>query len=433
MWQLSGTAPNMTLTIGNSVTSIGGLAFYTNLSSNFAEIISHPTTPPLISSSTFEGVSTSIPVYVPCSSLVTYQSATFWNNFTNIQTVSSIPSQPEIILGATTVCAGGSAQTYSISPVSGATSYTWNLPTGWSGSSTSTSISATPSASAQSGNITVKANNDCGSSTESTFSVTVNTPPTAPTNIIGITTITLGETTTLTAAGGNAGSGCTYQWGTGTCGSNIISGQSGASITVNPTLNTNYWVRRVGNLPCDTTTTTCASVSVSVLIPVTNITGVPTTATSGTPLTLTGKVVPNSATNQTITWSVKNAGSTGASISGGNILNTTGAGTAVISATIANGVAVGTPFTKDFSINVTTVGIAEQDLSNIRIYPNPTTGQLIIDNGQLTIKSVSIFDIYGKKLYGDNNSYDLTVFPAGIYFLQIHTEQGTVNKKVVKQ
>jgi uncharacterized repeat protein (TIGR02543 family) len=179
-------------------------------------------------------------------------------------TVNSVPSIPGNISGTQTVCAGGGSQSYSISSVSGATSYTWTLPSGWSGSSTGISISATPGSSAQSGYIRVKANNSCGSSSERTFSVTVNSPPTAPTSISGTNAITNGQNTTLTASGGSTGSGCTYQWGTGTCGNNIISGQTNSSITVSPTATTTYWVRRIGTSPCGSTTTSCATQSVTV-------------------------------------------------------------------------------------------------------------------------------------------------------------------------
>jgi endo-1,4-beta-xylanase len=86
-------------------------------------------------------------------------------------------------------------------------------------------------------------------------------------------------------------------------------------------------------------------------VAVTNITGVPTTATAGTALTLTGTVNPATATNKTITWSVKDAGTTGASISGGNTLNTTGTGTVTVTASIANGLSYGN-YTQDFDITV---------------------------------------------------------------------------------
>ncbi|MCL2032223.1 MAG: hypothetical protein FWH45_00050 [Methanomassiliicoccaceae archaeon] len=91
--------------------------------------------------------------------------------------------------------------------------------------------------------------------------------------------------------------------------------------------------------------------SATILVPVTDITGVPSTATVGTPLTLAGTVVPSNATNQTIVWSVKDAGMTGASISG-NVLSAAASGTVVVTATIANGSALGVNFTKDFTISV---------------------------------------------------------------------------------
>jgi hypothetical protein len=89
-------------------------------------------------------------------------------------------------------------------------------------------------------------------------------------------------------------------------------------------------------------------------VAVTDITGVPTTATIGTPLTLTGTVVPETATNKTIAWSVVTEGTTaaGAAITGGNILNATGAGNVVVMATVANGLTATTPYTKNFTIAV---------------------------------------------------------------------------------
>jgi len=86
-------------------------------------------------------------------------------------------------------------------------------------------------------------------------------------------------------------------------------------------------------------------------IAVTGIYDVPTTASVGN-LTLSGSVEPYNATNKTIVWSVKSPGTTGATISG-NTLATTAAGTVTVTATIANGMAAGTPYTQDFSITVT--------------------------------------------------------------------------------
>ena len=113
------------------------------------------------------------------------------------------------------------------------------------------------------------------------------------------------------------------------------------------------------------------------IVPVTNITGVPSSATAGTPLVLTGTVVPASATNDTIVWSVNNAGTTGATIAG-NTLSTTGAGTVIVTATIANGTANGA-YTKDFSITVNASFIPVTNITGIPT--SATAGTSLVLNG----------------------------------------------------
>jgi len=81
------------------------------------------------------------------------------------------------------------------------------------------------------------------------------------------------------------------------------------------------------------------------------IEGVPETGTAGTPLALTGTVRPAFASNKDIIWSVRNAGTTGASING-NILNTNADGAVVIRAKIINGMAGGKEYTQDFIVYI---------------------------------------------------------------------------------
>jgi hypothetical protein len=95
---------------------------------------------------------------------------------------SAIPAQPGIISGNSVLCSG-SSNTYTIATVGGATSYTWTLPSGWTGSSTTNSITAVANSSGTS--ISVTANNACGSSTPQTLSLTVNSVPAQPGNING--------------------------------------------------------------------------------------------------------------------------------------------------------------------------------------------------------------------------------------------------------
>ena len=82
------------VTIPNSVTRIGGYAFKD--CSSLTAIICEAATPPILGSSstsssfynssyTFQGVSKSIPVYVPCGCVEAYKAKSGWKDFTNIQ------------------------------------------------------------------------------------------------------------------------------------------------------------------------------------------------------------------------------------------------------------------------------------------------------------------------------------------------------------
>jgi subtilisin family serine protease len=86
------------------------------------------------------------------------------------------------------------------------------------------------------------------------------------------------------------------------------------------------------------------------------------------------------------------------------------------------------------------VSIKEKSDTHIIIHPNPTTGELIIDNGQWTIENVEIFDLMGKTLNNCQLStvncqlkIDISHLPSGVYFIRIQTDKETVTRKVVKQ
>ncbi|NCC18771.1 MAG: T9SS type A sorting domain-containing protein [Bacteroidia bacterium] len=70
-----------TLKIGDSVQSILNYTF--KGCSSITSLISNSINPPIIQSNTFYGVSTSIPITVPCNSIQNYQSSNYWNNFIN--------------------------------------------------------------------------------------------------------------------------------------------------------------------------------------------------------------------------------------------------------------------------------------------------------------------------------------------------------------
>jgi len=104
-------------------------------------------------------------------------------------------------------------------------------------------------------------------------------------------------------------------------------------------------------------------------IPVADITDVPATAIVGTPLALTGTVVPDNATDQiqNVLWIVHNPGTTSATITfGSNILNTTAAGTVSVTAILANPTAGGVYFTQDYII---TVSSATPTVTDVLVSP----------------------------------------------------------------
>jgi len=86
------------------------------------------------------------------------------------------------------------------------------------------------------------------------------------------------------------------------------------------------------------------------------------------------------------------------------------------------------------------VGITKFESFNVKIYPNPTTGELKIENGELRIKSVEIFDVMGKLQKSRKAeeqkvdwNLDISNFPAGVYFVRVQTESGEVVKKILKE
>jgi hypothetical protein len=80
----------------------------------------------------------------------------------------------------------------------------------------------------------------------------------------------------------------------------------------------------------------------------------------------------------------------------------------------------------------------------VLVYPNPTRGELIINNYELKIMNVEIVDVLGRvvaivetdnypSLQQPATTFDISNLPAGIYFIRITTDNGIITKKIVKQ
>lgn len=150
------------------------------------------------------------------------------SNITNYsapyQVLAGAP-QPGAITGRPTRCPGDTA-TYIVPGVFGST-YTWTLPTGWTGSSSSNVIGVTQGSG--SGNVSVTATNSCGTSIPRTFSVIAGSAPASPTSISGPNVVCINSTHTYSfpiVAGANS-----YVW-------TLPTGWSGTSSTNTITVTT---------------------------------------------------------------------------------------------------------------------------------------------------------------------------------------------------
>lgn len=245
-----------------------------------------------------------------------------------VTVLPATPLQPGVITGPNPACPGN--QSYSISAVTNATSYTWSVSGGGtvSGSGTSATVNWTTPGTYT---ISVTATNSCGTSTARTLSVTVSNPAPAQPGIIGgnINPCPGNETYTI-AAVTNATS---YTWSVS--GGGTISG-SGTSATVNWTASGGpYTISVTASNSCGTSAVRTLQVNVQP--------GPPTTigAISGQTNICVGSQpysVPTVAGATTYTWSVSGGGSiTGGQGSSNATINWTSAGTYTVSVTASNG------------------------------------------------------------------------------------------------
>ena len=95
-------------------------------------------------------------------------------------TVFDTPLSPSLINGLDTVAVTQSNIIFNIAPISNATSYSWTLPNGFSGTSNTNSINISIDTSAQSGNIYIKGQNVCGFGPQVSKFVYVNSTPPPP-------------------------------------------------------------------------------------------------------------------------------------------------------------------------------------------------------------------------------------------------------------
>ncbi len=334
------------------------------------------------------------------------------------ETITVIPSNlgtPGLITGTDTTCAGQILQ-FSIAPVSGANSYEWNFPLGWTPGAPfdSTDIAATTNSTG--GNVGVVAVNECGQSLPSYFNVTVNIPPMLAGDIAGPDTICNG-------------------------------GGIGTYYTLNPfpAGNDNYnW-----SVPNDWSFVDSSNLAAPIIN--VNSSGAITVNTSnscGNSSTISLNVVlvdtPNAqitATGNTFTASPVGAGYTFIWYLDGQIIQSANNNTYIptesgnYSVVITNdNFCRGSSAQTNFIYN----GIDETDAEVFSVSPNPNaTGSLHVVTGSSLIGAeLKIFDLTGKLIHqslitNHQSSINTAPYSKGVYLISIEKTGTTLRTKLV--
>lgn len=385
----------------------------------------------------------------------------------------SVLSVPDTIYGNINVCTGAS-EVYSIDPVPGASSYSWNISSGWSGSSTTNSITLIvgPSLTTY---LSIYADNNCGSSNLVTTYLTANQTPSSLGGILGPDTVCVGDTNSFsTMFSGSAtsfvwqfpagwssnpvGIGLTNNAVAGSSGNVILYGQNICGTTPSETL-----FVTVRNLPTLTATDADICEGSAAILEATASAGnvywhsdVSNSDTLATGVNYTTNVLFNDTSffvsafdgicsstgdlevqvnvhpNPDVTVSnglnVLTANQNGALyqwLDCNNSFTPLASGNMQFYSIISNGnyaVQVNLAGCIDTSacILIDNVSIDEYTTSNVLLYPNPASDILNIYSGTKEIAGIELVDMLGKRIYYSKENIhqlDVTHFSPGIYHL----------------
>lgn len=378
------------------------------------------------------GFSSNLPNPTASPTLTTWYKCTVTDNASTVVkdsvqvTVTALPSTPGAITGNTAPCEGD-AETYSINPVTNATTYTWSAPSGSTILSGQGSVSASIQLGPNSGDISVTAGNTCGTSSASMLAVTVSPLPLSPGTITGPANVCAGDNADYSVA---SVTGVTNNW-TVPSGSTITGGQGTPAITVLWGSTSGPVVVNAGN-SCGTGPSNTLNVTVGA-IPGTaqSIVGPDTVCQGETGYAFSIPVITNATS---YLWTLP----AGASIAQGQGTNaivvdfSNSAVSGTITAAGINDCGTGPASSKNVEVVVCT-GVDETGLlSEIRISPNPVRDILSVSirGAEKEIRMV-ILDASGHPVYEETLA-DLTEssihrisvigFTQGLYLVRMTNE-----------
>jgi predicted transcriptional regulator len=336
--------------------------------------------------------------------------------------VLQAPNAVATAYGATTFCQGGSV----IIATSGGTTYTW--------SNGSTAQSITPITSGTY-SVIVTGSNGC-TATSNAINVTVNPTPTAVITPSGATTFCEGSSVNLVATGG-----ATYAWNNGSTNATLAV-TAGGTYTVTVT-------NAGGCTDTETMTVTVNEVPSAFIV-----TSGATTFCQGGEVSLTAQtgntyVWSNNATTQSIsvstpgTYSATILSPNGCSVTSNAItvtVNQPSASNLIATAfdsytlngilytqsgtftqTLTNAAGCDSTITLELTL---TVGIEEGTITDVNVYPNPTSESFTIKTSIPLYGIYSVVDAQGKLVFegemtGTDTSVNISNVARGIYYLRI--------------
>ncbi|MDB4678202.1 T9SS type A sorting domain-containing protein [bacterium] len=81
------------------------------------------------------------------------------------------------------------------------------------------------------------------------------------------------------------------------------------------------------------------------------------------------------------------------------------------------------------------LGIGENEIASIGVYPNPTSDVLRIENTEAKILDVSVFNTAGQlvnEFSGNSNTIDVSALQTGVYQIMVATEKGLYSNSFIK-
>lgn len=152
-------------------------------------------------------------------------------------------------------------------------------------------------------------------------------------------------------------------------------------------------------------------------------------------LQLTVDVLPDTAYNKEVTWSVTK-GTGDATIDSTGLLTGVAEGNVSVIATAKDG--SGVTGTKEITVTTTsTIGVESQAYARFKVFPNPSSGIFNITGTGDLQSSFEVYDLKGIAIFsgvisGNNNFLDLTTFGKGVYFLKITTrDKSEISRLIV--